>query len=441
MSSTSQNIEYQLRVLDTKSTSFCGAKWYNATIFLGAGKTMSCHHNPWHDVAYTDVEENYKALHNTDIKKQQRQQMLDGIRPKGCSYCWDLEDAGSISDRVYKSQLHSERDLDRAFKSDSNQDFDLQVLELHFDKVCQMACSYCHAGYSTTWAQDIRENGPYEDVETDKRLHYKHERRIEQLFKPDQENPFVEAFYKWWDKDLHKTLKELRILGGEPLLSPHIWKFIEWFKKKDTECSLEFITNLGPRVDVDRFLTAIEGEQVVVMTSMETVGEHAEYIRDGVDYELWCRNVEKCLLSKNVKNLVILLTVNALSLFKITELLEQVENWKATYGKERVVISANILRYPVFQSMLVLPKKIREKYANILSTWCEWHNLAFSETEHEQLSRIVNYCNVVDEPDNIEQVRKDFASFFKQYDLRRDKNFLETFPELRDYYWYTDTDL
>ena len=138
MSLTSQNIEYQLRVLDTKSTSFCGAKWYNATIYLGAGKTMSCHHNPWHDIAYTDVEENYKALHNTDIKKQQRQQMLDGIRPSGCSYCWDLEDAGSISDRVYKSQLFSERDLYRAFKSDSSEDFDLQVLELSFDKVCQM---------------------------------------------------------------------------------------------------------------------------------------------------------------------------------------------------------------------------------------------------------------------------------------------------------------
>jgi len=431
MSSTSQNIEYQLRVLDTKSTSFCGAKWYNATIFLGAGKTMSCHHNPWHDVAYTDVEKNYKALHNTDIKKQQRQQMLDGIRPQGCSYCWDLEDVGSISDRVYKSQLHSERDLDLAFKSDSNQDFDLQVLELHFDKVCQMACSYCHAGYSTTWAQDIKENGPYEDVETDKRLHYKHERRTEQLFKPDQENPFVEAFYKWWDKDLHKTLKELRILGGEPLLSPHIWKFIEWFKSKDTQCSLEIVSNLGPKVDIDKFLTVMSDKQAVIMTSMETSGHHAEYIRDGVDYELWCSNVEKCLESDVVKHVTILFTVNALSLFNMTELLEQVEVWKSQYGKERVNISINILRYPVFQNVTVLPKQQRSELANNLETWCRTHKSTLTDYEYEQLERLVNYCRIVDEPNNITEVRKDFKSFFAQYDQRRNKDINLTFPELK----------
>jgi len=424
MSLTSQNIEYQLRVLDTKSTSFCGAKWYNATIYLGAGKTMSCHHNPWHDIAYTDVEENYKALHNTDIKKQQRQQMLDGIRPQGCSYCWDLEDAGSISDRVYKSQLFSERDLYRAFKSDSSEDFDLQVLELSFDKVCQMACSYCHAGYSTTWAQDIKQHGPYESVETDKKLHYKHERRVEQLFKPDQENPFVEAFYKWWDKDLHKTLKELRILGGEPLLSPHIWKFIEWFKSKDTECSLEFITNLGPRVDVDRFLTAIEGEQIVVMTSMETVAEHAEYIRDGVDYDLWCQNVEKCMASKSIKKVSVLFTVNALSLFRMPELLKQIDEWKAIYGKDSIEVSINILRYPVFQNVTVLPQELRSNLVDGLEPW----------SDNSQVSRLIDYCRVVDEPDNIEQVRKDFKSFFKQYDQRRNKDLIKTWPEIKSWH-------
>jgi len=424
MSLTSQNIEYQLRVLDTKSTSFCGAKWYNATIYLGAGKTMSCHHNPWHDIAYTDVEENYKALHNTDIKKQQRQQMLDGIRPSGCSYCWDLEDAGSISDRVYKSQLFSERDLYRAFKSDSSEDFDLQVLELSFDKVCQMACSYCHAGYSTTWAQDIKQHGPYESVETDKKLHYKHERRVEQLFKPDQENPFVEAFYKWWDKDLHKTLKELRILGGEPLLSPHIWKFIEWFKSKDTECSLEFITNLGPRVDVDRFLTAIEGEQIVVMSSMETVAEHAEYIRDGVDYDLWCQNVEKCLASKSIKKVSVLFTVNALSLFRMPELLKQIDEWKAIYGKDSIEVSINILRYPVFQNVTVLPQELRSNLVDGLEPW----------SDNSQVSRLIDYCRVVDEPDNIEQVRKDFKSFFKQYDQRRNKDLIKTWPEIKSWH-------
>jgi hypothetical protein len=36
--------EYRDRVIDKLSASFCGAKWYNATIWLGNGQTTSCHH-------------------------------------------------------------------------------------------------------------------------------------------------------------------------------------------------------------------------------------------------------------------------------------------------------------------------------------------------------------------------------------------------------------
>ncbi len=32
-------VKYRKEVLDTKSKSFCGAKWYNATTWLGSGTT------------------------------------------------------------------------------------------------------------------------------------------------------------------------------------------------------------------------------------------------------------------------------------------------------------------------------------------------------------------------------------------------------------------
>ena len=33
-------IKYRQDILDTKSKSFCGAKWYNATTWLGSGTTV-----------------------------------------------------------------------------------------------------------------------------------------------------------------------------------------------------------------------------------------------------------------------------------------------------------------------------------------------------------------------------------------------------------------
>ena len=43
-------VKYRKEVLDTKSKSFCGAKWYNATTWLGSGTTASCHHPPAHKI-------------------------------------------------------------------------------------------------------------------------------------------------------------------------------------------------------------------------------------------------------------------------------------------------------------------------------------------------------------------------------------------------------
>ena len=44
MSTGNEDLKYKKEVLDPKSASFCGAKWYNATIWLGSGMTTSCHH-------------------------------------------------------------------------------------------------------------------------------------------------------------------------------------------------------------------------------------------------------------------------------------------------------------------------------------------------------------------------------------------------------------
>ena len=43
--------------------------------------------------------------------------------------------------------------------------------------------------------------------------------------------PYVEAFFKWWESDLHKTLRQLRVTGGESLMSADLWKLVEWFEK------------------------------------------------------------------------------------------------------------------------------------------------------------------------------------------------------------------
>jgi hypothetical protein len=227
------DLEFRQQVLDPKSASFCAAKWYNATIWLGSGMSTSCHHPPAHRIDTEAIKTNPSAIHNTVEKKMDRLDMQLGTRPKGCEYCWKIEDMGrdAVSDRVYKSKIYPIEALDEAYNTDHRADVNLRTLEIAFDRTCQFACSYCNPAFSTTWVKDIRSNGAYERLVSDGRNHFTHDHPSSQLYRFGETNPYVEAFFAWWETDLHKTLQELRITGGEPLMSGDTWKLLDWFKK------------------------------------------------------------------------------------------------------------------------------------------------------------------------------------------------------------------
>jgi organic radical activating enzyme len=438
------DLEYKHRVIDVKSTSFCGAKWYNATIWLGSGMTTSCHHPLPHKVEVGDVVRNPKALHNTQQKKMEREQMQKGERPSGCEYCWKIEDIGrdNISDRVYKTVIYSDEDLAYAYRTPASRDINLQTLEIAFDRTCQLACSYCNPAFSSTWVRDIDRNGPYTDLVSDGRNHFTHNHRSSQLYRFGEENPYVTAFHKWWESDLHRTLKELRITGGEPLMSGETWRLIDWFKsnKGKSKTRLAINSNLGPDVDIDRLLDSIDGVEVDLYTSNESMSLQAEYIRDGLVFDDWANNVERLLDSGKFRGLHVMCTINALCLDSIDSFLECVLQWKTEYGQDAINFTLNILRFPSFQSPLVFTDDLRSYYKNKLETWFKnnKHSEFLHEMEQNQVQRLIDYLDVVKTPhaDAAERsmLEKDFKQFYTQYDLRRNKNFVDAFPNIADWY-------
>jgi organic radical activating enzyme len=438
------DLEFRQQVLDTKSASFCAAKWYNATIWLGSGMTTSCHHPPAHRIDAETIKLNPKAIHNTVEKKMDRLAMQLGNRPKGCEYCWKIEDMGrdAVSDRVYKSRIYPIEALDEAYTQDHREDVNLRTLEIAFDRTCQFACSYCNPAFSTTWVRDIQRNGAYEHLVSDGRNHFTHDHSSAQLYRFGETNPYVEAFFAWWETDLHKTLQELRITGGEPLMSGDTWKLIDWFKnnKGRSQTRLAINSNLGAGVDIDRLLTSVNGQEIDIYTSMEATGAQAEYIRDGLDYTAWLANVHKLLDSADIRAVHCMCTINALCLDSLPVLLNQLITLKQIYGRERMNFTLNILRFPSFQSALILPDNLRSKYKHSLETWLMLNqsNPLLHEYEVNHVQRLIDYLDVVKTPhsDTFEmpKLHNDFKQFFTQYDQRRGKSLTTTFPNLMEWY-------
>jgi len=438
------DLEFRQQALDTKSASFCAAKWYNATIWLGSGMTTSCHHPPAHRIDLEELKINPKAIHNTVEKKIDRLNMQLGNRPKGCEYCWKIEDMGrdAVSDRVYKSRIYPLEALDEAYRQPHQEDVNLRTLEIAFDRTCQFACSYCNPAFSSTWVRDIQRNGPYERLVSDGRNHFTHTHDSAQLYRFGETNPYSEAFFKWWETDLHQTLQELRITGGEPLMSGETWKLIDWFKDNPgrSKTRLAINSNLGKEVDVDRLLEATKDISIDLYTSMESVGQQAEYIRDGLDYSAWVMNIIRLIQSKQLRGLHVMCTINALCLDTLPDLLTVFMRWKQEYGSDFPNFTLNILRFPSFQSALVLPDNIRTRYKNNLEQWLEQWTTSSLMHEHERnhVQRLIDYLDVVKTPHSetfeMPKLHSDFKNFYKQYDQRRNKNFVKTFPHLSDWF-------
>jgi hypothetical protein len=277
---------------------------------------------------------------------------------------------------------------------------------------------------------------------SDGRGHFTHTHDSSQLYRFGETNPYVEAFFAWWETDLHKTLQELRITGGEPLMSGDTWKLLDWFKtnKGRSTTRLAINSNLGQEVDLDRLLSSIKGTEVDIYTSNESTGAQAEYIRDGLDYSAWLANVKRLLDSPDIRAVHCMATISALCLTSLPDLLTQLVDLKRIYGRERVSFTLNILRFPSFQSPLVLPDHLRRTFELNLTEWLRDHRRDPLLHEHElnHLRRLIDYLDVVKTPhsDAFERpkLHNDVKQFFTQYDQRRGKNFTATFPLLADWY-------
>jgi hypothetical protein len=252
----------------------------------------------------------------------------------------------------------------------------------------------------------------------------------------------VEAFFAWWESDLHRTLQELRITGGEPLMSGETWKLIDWFRNNPgrSQTRLAINSNLGTAVDLDRLLASIDGLEVDLYTSNESVGLQAEYIRDGLVWDDWTNNVKRLLDSRKFRGIHIMNTINALCLYSLDQFLECIMKWKQEHGRDAVSFTLNILRFPSFQSPLILPDELRTVFQNRLEVWLDawWDSEFLHEHEVNHVQRLIDYLDIVKTPHseafNRPRLLNDFKQFYTQYDQRRGKCFDLAFPALKPWY-------
>lgn len=488
ITNNNDNIIKMKNLLDETGPGFCLAKFTQVTLHLGTGLVHSCHHPTTHKIPLEEIENNPAALFNTSHLKRVRKEMREGVKPSECDYCWRVENAGGPSDRFFKSiEPWALENHDKIINSDPEQDFYPTYLEVDFSNVCNFKCMYCGPEYSTQWADELRRKGPVKVLESTPHEQWVqgYQKDLEHLtYKHKEFNPYVDAFWKWFP-EAYRHLKVYRITGGEPLLSEETFKSIDWFiNNPNTDIEFNINTNLGvPDKLWNRFVEKVTYlvrnkcvKRFTVFTSVDAWGEKAEYIRTGLDFNLFQKRFEQLLQIGNIR-VTTMCTFNILSITSMKELIEWHLHLKKRYNPSNVsvqwekdtgltlssdgesytsrsqknpdhfsVVGIDIpyLRHPQMLDAQYVTQDIIQTYLiptiNFMAentsnqTW--FGHQGFEPYELEKFKRVCLQLMYRSKNEDNEVLfnRAKFFDFINEMDQRNDTKFVDVFPEMTEFY-------
>ena len=429
---------------DKLGPALCLAKWKQVSLHLPTGLNNSCYHPPLHQIDPAAIEINPAALHNTQHKKTQRKIMLQQDRPTECSYCWNMEDLGKLSDRHYRSgESWAAMDFEKIKNSTGDEDVIPSYVEVNFNNACNLKCSYCSPQFSSSWQQEVDRHGAFPTlVPHNAAEHFSGSRRP---IPARDHNPYVEAFWAWWPT-LYPELKHFRMTGGEPLMDRNTYRVFDYVlanPKSDLHLAVTSNFSVEPELSTKYFdyvqrLCNTDIEHFMQYVSLDSgIGPQAEYIRHGLDFERLTHNVETYLRDIPYRNsLTFIITMNNLSVTGFLPLMRWILDLRKKHSKtyQRVWFDTPVLRQPAWQSLQTLPESYAAKLEQARDFMLEnletesdpYHG--FKDYEVQRLERDIAWMRSTINVST--QDLGDFYRFFTEHDRRRGTNFENTFPEM-----------
>jgi hypothetical protein len=233
------------------------------------------------------------------------------------------------------------------------------------------------------------------------------------------------------------------------------WKLLKSLRDDPMpDLELNINSNLGVKpalvdkmIEHVNFLSNKQGiKRFKLYTSIDTWGPRAEYIRTGLDLKIWEYNFDNYLRLTG-QPVSFMITFNVLSVTTFKDLLVKILEWRAKYNQynqtdqpQMVRFDTPYLKEPIQYDINILPKDQFMPYMNdsldFIKSNIDDHDVTkFSTVEYEKFRRVVDYMKTtVYDSSVVEQGQKDFYNWFNALDQRRNTEFLETFPEMEDFY-------
>lgn len=382
---------------------------------------------------------------NNDYMKSVRKTMLAGEVPASCLKCYEEEQQGIASKRIWETgtwYLQEKIDIEELIKEteiDGTVPYKIQYLDLRLGHTCNLKCIMCSPHDSSMWVPEHKKVYPiFQSQLIKKQMDW----NINEFNNYWHENP------KFWEQIYNQipNIKQLYFAGGEPLLIKEHKMFLQEIIKRGYASNISLRYNTNGILINDEIIDIWEQfKKVKVGISLDGLGERVGYIRYPTDFSTVEKNLWRLEKTSHKIQTNIALAVQILNIKHIPDFIK----WKVKSNFKKLNFDTNaagqtaggglcgvhLLWIPTWLSLRVLPKQdkieVRKLFSN-LQSWLWDHYTKDSDFWEQNPYGWKRWEGILDWMDAEDQTNllPDFREYINTMDRQRGTNFKETFPEL-----------
>lgn len=391
----------------SSNDAFCIAPWMHMHVEPDGDVQLCCASNWKHEYQRSLGNLNESSpedIWNNNQYRMVRKNMLEGKKmPQYCSPCYDRE-AGAINQterQRYNREFASSMNLvDETLDDGTLQTLKLKYLDIRFNNLCNLKCRTCGPDWSTSWANEMGIAKPLLYNDTWKKL-----------------MPYLDE------------LEKVYFAGGEPLMTPEHYDFLEELTKINTNIELLYTSNFS-RLE-------LKGKHVLdywpqfrlvsAIASIDHYGEYASYVRTNSDYNVIINNIN-VIRDAGYSNVQPAVT-SVYSIYNATKLGDFIIHLfedGAIQNMHQIVF--NILVNPDYQMATIMPKSALE-----VAQENTQKGIDYLKARGENPQKLQSAIDWLTNNHNYDKIKFDkFVGYNRDLDKIRGTDFDRMYPEYID---------
>gem|GEM_PF-3725846 len=296
------------------------------------------------DLARMGGNANLSDYLTSDYWSNLRKTLEKGLKPSGCSKCFNEEDSGQFSMRLTHEEAEKKLDYN------TRENIDLIDLEVGFSNICNLACRSCDSNLSTRWYEDdqkLTEAGILERG------------RPKVKIKP--------AFNDLKNLSIPNTIKSVKFTGGEPFLHKELPIFLDKMVKMDISKNVElrFCTN-GTILPSDQIIDTLKKfKSIDFSLSLDGIEKANDYLRYPSRWDEILKVIEKLKALVKEDRRFSITRCTTVSIYSL-EILDKMESWWNSFVEdiphEKGKSIYQMVHAPSYLSPEIVPKEIMEEF-------------------------------------------------------------------------------